>query len=200
MSDVTRILSQIESGDPLAAEQLLPLVYDELRRLAEARLSHEKGGQTLQPTALVHEAYLRLVGLGDQVESENEILWNGRAHFFGAASTAMRRILVENARRKQRIRHGGGTQRQPLHENDLLADSPDESQDSRLLALDAALSRLLADQPAIGQLVNLRYFGGLTTEQTAKALKVSTRTVKRHWTYAKAWLRREIEKHQFDDN
>ena len=159
MTDVTRILSQIESGDPSAAEQLLPLVYDELRKLAAARLADETSNQTLQPTALVHEAYLRLVGLGMHPESDNEILWNGRAHFFGAAAQAMRRILIENARRKKRVRHGGGIPRQLLHEDDVIADPPDESQDNRLLALDAALSRLLVDQPAIGQLVSLRYLG-----------------------------------------
>lgn len=200
MSDVTRILSQMEAGDPSASEQLLPLVYDELRRLAAARLADEKSNQTLQPTALVHEAYLRLIGLVDHHKSDNEILWNGRAHFFGAAAQAMRRIMVENARRKKRVRHGGGIQRQLLHEDEVIADSLDESQDSRLLALDAALSRLLVDQPAIGQLVNLRYFGGLTIEQAAKALKISTRTAKRHWTYAKAWLRREMDDHYFDDD
>ena len=200
MTDVTRILSQIESGDPLAAEQLLPLVYEELRKLAAARLADEKSGHSLQPTALVHEAFLRLVGQDKHHESGNEVLWNGRAHFFGAAAESMRRILVENARRKKRVRHGGGIQRQLLNENDAIADSLDESYDARLLALDAALSRLLVDRPAIGQLVNLRYFGGLTTEQTAQALKISTRTAKRHWTYAKAWLRREIDGHNFDED
>ena len=200
MTDVTLILSQIECGDPLAAQKLLPMVYDELRRLAAVRLADEKSGQTLQPTALVHEAFLRLVGPDKLHESGSEVLWNGRAHFFGAAAEAMRRILVENARRKKRVRHGGGLQRQLLDENDVIANPPDESQEARLLALDAALSRLLVDRPDIGQLVKLRYFGGLTTEQTAQALKISTRTAKRHWTYAKAWLRREIDGHDFDDD
>lgn len=200
MSEVTRILLQIESGDQSAADQLLPLVYEELRKLATVRLSDEKSGQTLQPTALVHEAYLRLLGPWKHRESGNEVLWNGRAHFFGAAAESMRRILVENARRKKRVRHGGDIQRKLLIENDAIADPQDESQDARLLALDAALSRLLLDRPEIGQLVNLRYFGGLTTEQTAQALKISTRTAKRHWTYAKAWLRREIDGHHFDDD
>ena len=198
MTDVTQILYEIEQGDAVSAEKLLPLVYEELRKLAAARLANENCGQTLQPTALVHEAYLRLVGPDNHQESGSEILWKGRAYFFGAASEAMRRILVENARRKKRVRHGEGIQRQLLHENDAIADLPDDSQDARLLALDAALSRLLVDRPEIGQLVNLRYFGGLTTEQIARALKISTRTAKRHWTYAKAWLRREIDGHNFD--
>lgn len=200
MTEVTQILVAMEQGDAASAEKLLPLVYEELRKLAAARLANENCGQTLQPTALVHEAYLRLVGPDNHHESGSEILWKGRAHFFGAASEAMRRILVENARRKKRVRHGGAIQRQLLHENDAIVDPLDESHDERLLALDAALSRLLMDHPAIGQLVKLRYFGGLTTEQSAQALKISTRTAKRHWTYAKAWLRREIDGQDFVDD
>ncbi len=165
--------------------------------MAASKLSDEKSGQTLQPTALEHEAFMRLVGPDQHHESGNEALWNGRAHFFGAAAEAMRRILVENARRKNRVRHGGGIQHQLLHANDAIAN-PTETQEARLLALDAALTRLLVDLTTIGQLVKLRYFGGLTIEQTARALKISTRTAKRHWTCAKAWLRREIDCHDFD--
>ena len=177
MSDVTRILSQIESGDPSAADQLLPLVYDELRKLAAAKLSQEKPGQTLQATALVHEAYLRLGGP----------FANSR-HFFGAAAEAMRRILVENARRKARLKHGGGQNRYEIQEGDLVSQLPDE----RLLALDEALLRLASVHPHLAELVKLRYFAEMTVDQTAELLGDSPRTVKRNWVYASAWLKREM--------
>src|SRR5262245_54076741 len=179
MTDVTRILAAIEAGDPHAAARLLPLVYDELRRLAAAQMAREKPGQTLDATALVHEAYLRLVG--DQ-------RFENTRHFFAAAAEAMRRILVENARRKARVKHGGGRQRQDLREADLVADMPDE----QLLALDEALGQLAAARPDLAELVKLRYFAQMTVEQTAAVLGSSPRTVKRDWVYASAWLRRSI--------
>ena len=179
MSDVTRILSEIESGDPSAAAQLLPLVYDELRKLAAARLTQEKPGQTLQATALVHEAYLKLGGPFE----------NSR-HFFGAAAEAMRRILVENARRKARLKHGGGRQRYELQEGDLFLPRPDE----QLLTLDDALTRLALVHPQFSKLVEQRYFTELTIEQTAALLGDSPSSLKRNWVYASAWLRREIER------
>ncbi len=182
MTGVTQILSQIESGDPSAADQLLPLVYEELRRLAAQKLAHEKPGQTLQATALVHEAYLRLVGV------EKAQHWNGRGHFFGAAAEAMRRILIEQARRKERIRHGGGQPRVQLDKLDLAGVSASED----ILALDEALQRLSAEEPIVTQVVKLRYFAGLTIEQTAAALDISVRTTNRHWAYAKAWLFQEL--------
>lgn len=182
MSDVTRILSQIKSGDPTAAERLLPLVYEELRRLAAAKLAKEKPGQTLQATALVHEAYLRLVG------SEEQVSWNGRGHFFGAAAEAMRRILVENARRKQRVRHGGGHERLNLDAVDLEGAEPT----GNILALNEAIDRLAATERGAADVVKLRYFAGLSIEQTAQALGISVRTANRHWAYAKAWLFREL--------
>ena len=178
MSDVTRILSAIEHGDPSAAEQLLPLVYDELRKLAAQRLAQEKSGQTLQPTALVHEAYLRLVG-GDQPQD-----WNGRGHFFAAAAEAMRRILVESARRKGRVRHGGGRRRLDLDQLSIA----DVCRDEDLLALDIALAKLEDEEPEAAAVVKLRYFAGLTAEQAAEALSISKRTADRHWAYARAWL------------
>lgn len=178
MSEVTRILSKIEQGDQQAAEELLPLIYDELRQLAARLLSHEKPGQTLQPTALVHEAYMRLVG------SSGESDWDNQRHFFAAASEAMRRILVENARRKQRVKHGGDHQRVDYQEHSLVADIPSED----VLALDEALSRLTEVQPAKAELVKLRCFGGLTLEQAAEVLDISRATASRHWSYARAWL------------
>jgi RNA polymerase sigma factor (TIGR02999 family) len=178
MSDVTRILSQIESGDPKAAEQLLPLVYDQLRRLAARELSREAAGHTLQPTALVHEAYVRLV---DQSGAPK---WNHRGHFYTAAAEAMRRILVESARRKQTLKRGGDRERLPLDPDQI----PTPGKRPDLLALDAALTQLAIDRPELARLVSLRYFAGLTMEQTAKALQVSLRTAERNWTYAKAWL------------
>ena len=182
MSDVTRILCAIDQGDPAAAEQLLPLVYEELRRLAAQKLSHEKPNQTLQATALVHEAYLRLV------DAERVQHWDSRGHFFAAAAEAMRRILVENARRKQRQRHGGGRSQLELHEDDLVLDVPPDD----VLALDEALQKLAAEDPLMASLVTLRYFSGLTMEQAAAVLDVSLRTAERYWTYARAWLHDEI--------
>jgi RNA polymerase sigma factor (TIGR02999 family) len=181
MSEVTRILSAIEGGDPGAAEQLLPLVYDELRRLAAQKLAHEKPGQTLEATALVHEAYVRLV----DVEKAQQ--WNGRGHFFASAAEAMRRILVENARRKGRKKHGGGRRRVNL---DVALGVADAAVD--LLALDEALSRLEAADPVAARLVTLRYFAGLTTAAAAEMLGISVRSAERNWTYAKSWLHREL--------
>jgi RNA polymerase sigma factor (TIGR02999 family) len=185
MSEVTRILSAIEQGDPHAAEQLLPLVYDELRRLAAQKLAQEKPGQTLQATALVHEAYLRLVDV------KKAQAWNGRGHFFAAAAEAMRRILVENARRKQRRRHGGGLRKQPLDENEPAVVPPVDPLD--LLALDEALARLEATSPRKARLVKLRYFAGLTLPEAAAMLGIAPSTAEADWTYAKAWLKREME-------
>lgn len=179
MADITQILSRIESGDPSAGDQLLPLVYDELRKLASMRLAQEKPGQTLQATALVHEAYLRLLGPdGDGPH------WNGRSHFFGAAAEAMRRILVESARRKQRHKHGGDRKRVDLDETCYVADSNSDD----LLALDEALTRLAAESPAKAELVKLRYFAGLTIEEAAAAMDISRATAKRYWAYSRAWL------------
>jgi RNA polymerase sigma factor (TIGR02999 family) len=180
MSDVTRILLQIESGDPSAAEQLLPLVYDELRKLAAAKLAHEKPGQTLQATALVHEAYLRLVG------SETDRTYRDRSHFFATAATAMRRILVDNARAKRSDKRGGVRQRQPFE--DVAAPLPDDE----LLALHEALDQLAAEDPLKAQLVELRYFAGLTGNQTADVLGISPSTADRHWVFARAWLQSKV--------
>jgi len=182
MTDLTRILSAIEQGDPHAAEQLLPLVYEELRRLAAQRLAGEGPGHTLQPTALVHEAYLKLVGPNPQQP------WNGRVHFFAAAAEAMRRILIDHARRKRRTRRGGGMKRVELEDMDdieLLAESGDGDE---LLALDVALAQLAAADPRRAELVKLRYFAGLTLEQTAELLGISRATADRHWAFARAWL------------
>jgi RNA polymerase sigma factor (TIGR02999 family) len=180
--ETTRILSAIEQGDPQAAEKLLPLVYDELRKLAAQRMGEERAGQTLQATALVHEAYLRLIG------SKADSKWNSRGHFFAAAAEAMRRILVEKARRNLRIRHGGACRRLELDELDLADDEPSE----KILALNEALERLAADEPAAAQVVKLRYFAGLTIDQAATALNISVRTANRHWSYAKAWLYQQL--------
>ncbi len=182
MSDVTHILMQIEQGDAHASDQLLPLVYDELRKLAAAKLACEKTRQTLQPTALVHEAYLRLVKSPDQSP------WNGRGHFFAAAAQAMRRILVESARHKQRLKHGGQMQRVELEPIAL----PPAVDADELLALDAALEKLSAAEPVIAELVQLRHFAGLTIQQTAEAMGISVRTANRHWAYAKAWLYQQL--------
>jgi RNA polymerase sigma factor (TIGR02999 family) len=178
MSDVTRILLAIEQGDPHAADQLLPLVYDALRQLAARKLAHEAPGQTLQPTALVHEAYLRLVG------ASGEQHWDGRGHFFAAAAEAMRRILIENARRKQRDRHGGGRRRVELPDLPVTDQDPDD-----LLALDDALARLAAEDAAAAEVVKLRLYAGLSVEEAAAALGISRAQAYRHWTYARAWLR-----------
>jgi len=179
MSEVTRILSAIEQGDPHAAEHLLPLVYEELRKLAAQRLAQEKPGQTLQATALVHEAYLRLVDV-DKAQH-----WNSRGHFFAAAAEAMRRILVENARRKQRYKHGGGRHKATLDPAGLSYESADEE----ILAIDDALGRLSANDPVASELVKLRYFAGLSVEQAAEALGIPRSTAYVHWSYARASLR-----------
>lgn len=186
MSDVTQILSRLESGDPSAAEKLLPLVYDELRSLAAARLSREKPGQTLQATALVHEAYLRILG-----PSGESRFWNSRGHFFAAAAEAMRRILVENARRRLRSKHGGGRCREELESSQVVA--PEVPED--LLALDEALEKLTEHDSQSAELVKLRYFAGLTISQAAEILDVSPRKADFIWSFARAWLRREIEEH-----
>jgi RNA polymerase sigma factor (TIGR02999 family) len=185
MNDVTRILSAIKQGDPQAAAQLLPLVYDELRQLAAQRLAQEKPGQTLQPTALVHEAYLRLVG-GEQTQS-----WHGRKHFFAAAAEAMRRILIDSARHKQTRKAGGGRRRLDL---DDIEPAFQEANGDRLLALDEALQQLEAEDPRKAELVKLRFFAGLTAEQAAAALGVSTSTGEKDWAYARSWLRVAIDR------
>src|SRR5262245_6008429 len=178
MSDVTRILLQIEQGDPQAAEKLLPLVYEELRQLAAVRLAQDKPGQTLQATALVHEAYVRLAN------ADNLQLWTSRGHFFAAAAEAMRRILVESARRKQSLRHGGEWQR---HDLDVLALSSPKTPDE-LVALSEALDRLAEISAQAAELVKLRFFAGLTNDQAAAALGISPRKANQVWAYAKAWL------------
>jgi RNA polymerase sigma factor (TIGR02999 family) len=190
MSDITRILSAIDQGDPAAAEKLLPLVYDELRKLAAIRLGQEKPGQTLQATALVHEAYLRLVG----VESPQK--WDGRGHFFAAAAEAMRRILVEQARRKKRIKHGGEFQRAHVGELNLVAggefnlvsDAEDE-----VLSVHEALDRLAAVDAQAAQVVKLHFFAGLTLEDVASVLEISSRTAYRDWAFARAWLAKRLD-------
>ena len=182
MSDVTRILSRIESGDPSAAEQLLPLVYRELRQLAAAKISQEKPGQTLQATALVHEAYIRLV------DREKAQQWDSRLHFFSAASEAMRRILVEYARRKGRKRHGGGNKRNDLAEFDVVGLPVGDV----ILDLDEALTQLANDESRSAELAKLRLFAGLTLDEAALALGISIRTAKRDWAYARAWLSRTL--------
>ena len=182
MSDVTCILSRIQSGDPVAAEQLLPLVYDELRKLAAAKLAQEKPGQTLQPTALVHEAYIRLVDV------EQPQTWDSRQHFFSAAAEAMRRILVETARRKKRIKHGGRFERVELDEEQLAVELPLDD----LLAIDEALAKLEATDQQAAQLLKLRYFAGVSVEQAAELLGIPARTAYRNWVYARAWVFRCI--------
>jgi RNA polymerase sigma factor (TIGR02999 family) len=179
MSEVTQLLDRIQRGDPHAAAQLMPLVYNELRQLAAQKLAQERPGQTLDATALVHEAYLRLVG--DQQ-------FSGRGHFFAAAAEAMRRILVENARRKARRKHGGGRQRQELPSDLVSEDKPEDD----ILAIDAALAKLAQRDPLKARLVELRFFAGLTGEQAALALGISPSTADRHWVFARAWLRREL--------
>ena len=185
MNEVTRILSAVESGEPQAAEQLLPLVYDELRRLAAQRLAQERPGQTLQATALVHEAYLRLV------DTDLVRRWDSRGHFFAAAAEAMRRILVERARRRGRLRHGGGLRRLDLLEAEGAAGPGDDEQ---ILLLDEALSRLAAARPQAAELVKLRFFSGLTAEEAAPLVGLSPRSARRLWAFARAWLRRDIER------
>jgi len=183
MSEVTRILSAIEQGDAKAAAQLLPLVYEELRKLAAARLAHEKPGQTLQATALVHEAYLRLVG------EEGCRSFKDRSHFFAAAATAMRRILIDSARHKQTHKRGGGLQRREL--DGLAAPEPE----AQLLALDEALHKLAQADPLKARLIELRYFAGLSADQAAQVLGISPSTADRHWAYARAWLQAEVGGH-----
>ena len=189
MSDVTHVLSQIESGDSAAAEQLLPLVYEELRKLAAARLSHEKPGQTLQATAIVHEAYMRLLGNREDAKAEKQH-WDNRRHFFAAAAEAMRRILVEQARRKGRMRHGGGLKRVELMDVDIVA--PDDEEE--ILLLDESLTRLATARPQAAELVKLRFFSNLTVEEAALVLGLSARSARRLWVFARAWLRRDIER------
>jgi RNA polymerase sigma factor (TIGR02999 family) len=178
MSEVTRILSAIEQGDPAAAEQLLPLVYDELRKLAAQRLAHEKPGQTLDATALVHEAYVRLV------DSENTQPWNSRGHFFAAAAEAMRRILINRARDKHRQKRGGSWERVDLDQ----VVVADRASDEQIVAIDEALQALAQKNAACAELVKLRFFTGLTLEQSAAALGIARRTAHRYWAFARAWL------------
>lgn len=181
MGDVTRILAAIEQGDARAADELLPVVYEELRRLAAAKMSQEPPGHTLQATALVHEAYIRLVGSQDQD-------WSGRTHFFAAAAEAMRRILIDNARRKLRLKRGGGRQKIGLTDAEPAIEGPSDD----LIALDEALDRLAEMDKTKADLVKLRYFAGLTLEQTAGVLNLPERTAKRYWAHARAWLHREV--------
>ena len=189
MNDVTRVLSAIEHGDPRAPKQLLPLVYDELRKLAAQRLARESPGQTLQATALVHEAYLRLIG----AETPS---WNGRGHFFSAAAEAMRRILIENARRKKAEKCGGALQRVDLEAVDVPADGRSED----VLALDEALSRLAAEDPTKAELVKLRYFGGLSVEDAGQVLGISRATADRYWAFARVWLYSELSDEGLGDS
>ncbi|MGH7941355.1 MAG: sigma-70 family RNA polymerase sigma factor [Limisphaerales bacterium] len=182
MSDVTRILQSIESGDAKAAEELLPLVYGELRKLAAAKMANESSNQTLQPTALVHEAWLRLTG------NEN-VKWNGRAHFFGAAAEAMRRILIDNARRKRALRHGGGQQRLDIEAVEIAT----REKEDELLAMNEALEKFAALDKPKAELVKLRYFVGLTIDESAEILSISVPTAKRWWAYARAWLFCQIQ-------
>ncbi len=184
MSEATRIFAAIDQGDPHAAEQLLPLVYDELRTLAAARLQHEKPGQTLQATALVHEAYLRLVG------SEGNQHWQNRSHFFAAAAEAMRRILLNRARDKKRLKRGGGRQRINLDQVQLALETAEEE----LLALDEALEKLDQQDKPAADLVKLRFFAGLTLKQAAESLGITQRTAERQWAYTRAWLYDQIRR------
>lgn len=182
MSDITLMLQAVARGERQASADLLPLVYEELRRLAGARMARETAGQTLQPTALVHEAWLRLVGDADRN-------WENRAHFFGAAAEAMRRILIESARRKSRLKHGGGQVRLDIDELELAAITPDD----KLLLIDEALERLQSEDPETARVVVLKFFGGLTNEEIAAITGTSDRTVRRQWNYAKAWLFKHIQ-------
>lgn len=183
MSDVTRLIQAIEEGNEQAADELLPLVYEELRKLARTRLANEKNGHTLQPTELVHEAYLRLVGRVDMD-------WNGRGHFFAAAAEAMRRILIDRARRRQTTKHGGGVHRMNLDDQHVAVTDDD---DQRLLRLDCALRKFEEFDPIRSELVKLRYFAGLTNREAAQAIKVSTATAERYWVFARTWLQKEMQ-------
>jgi RNA polymerase sigma factor (sigma-70 family) len=204
MSDVTRILSQIEQGDPRAAEQLLPLVYDQLRRLAEAKLAHEKPGQTLQATALVHEAYLRLVAptqregeavaAGPHEPRAEPPAWHSRRHFFAAAAESMQRILIESARRKKRLKRGGALERAELGDVPEIEQAPLDE----LIDLGQALTKLARENPQKAELVKLRFFAGLSLEEIGQLLGISLPTVKRHWRFARAWLHKEM--HQTADS
>jgi RNA polymerase sigma factor (TIGR02999 family) len=181
MSAVTVILNRVQAGEPHAAEELLPFVYDELRKLAAAKMAHEAPGHTLQPTALVHEAWLRLVGAGPQS-------WENRGHFFAAAAEAMRRILIDSARRKEARKRGAGLQRVNLEDVDVAA----KADETTLLRMDEALAKLAQEDPPSAELVRLRFFAGLTTEQAAAALGISERTARRYWVFARAWLHDEL--------
>ncbi len=194
MSNVTHILDAIQAGDANAADQLLPLVYDELRKLAAAKMAVERSDHTLNPTALVHEAYLRLVA--SPGSKSGEVLFDNRGHFFAAAAEAMRRILIENARRKKRMRHGGLLHRQELHPDQALVPEPDAD----LIALDDALRKLADECPLHARIVELRYFAGLTGEQAARLVGVSASTADRHWVFARAWLRREMQSDKLSGN
>lgn len=185
MSDVTLILQAVKRGEKQASEELLPLVYDELRRIAAARMAREAAGQTLQPTALVHEAWVRMV-------NDDSRTWDNRAHFFGAASEAMRRILIERARRKSRIKHGGKQQRVNIEDLDIAEVLPDET----ILLVDEALERLKAEDPETAQVVVLKFFGGLNNAEIVEITGTSDRTVRRQWEFAKAWLFKSISKHR----
>ena len=187
MSEVTQILERAEQGDPKAAEELLPLVYEELRKLAAAKMAHEAPGQTLQATALVHEAWLRLAG-------GSERPWNNRGHFFGAAAEAMRRILVERARKKARVRHGGGLEKMDWEHVTIATEDCDDT----VLAIHEALEKLTTESPQKAEIVKLRYFTGLEHQEIAQALGISEPTVRRHWAYARAWLYAELK--QKSDN
>ena len=189
MSNVTQLLAQIENGDAAASEQLLPLVYNELRKLAAAKLANERPGQTLQATALVHDAFIRLVDVDKGQQ------WDSSGHFFAAAAEAMRRILVENARRKQRVKHGGGFSRVEIE----IANLPTRMRPGDLIALDEALQELRREDPVKAQLVTLRYFGGMTIEQAAEILQISRTTAHRYWIFARAWLHQRICGDQSDE-
>jgi RNA polymerase sigma factor (TIGR02999 family) len=182
MSEITQVLQAIRRGDGRASEELLPLVYNELRQLAAARMNQESAGHTLQATALVHEAWLRMVGDGDRE-------WQNRAHFFGAAAEAMRRILVDNARRKSRLKRGGDQARVDIEELDLVATSPDE----KILLMDEALEKLRAEDPEKARIVVMKFFGGMTNQEVAENLGMTERTVERQWAFAKAWLFQSIQ-------
>jgi RNA polymerase sigma factor (TIGR02999 family) len=184
LSELSQILQRVEAGDPLAADQLLPLVYHELRRLASQMMANERAQHTLQATALVHEAFLRLMG------NPSDYTWQSSRHFYGAAAEAMRRILIEAARRRASLKRGGDRQRMDLQDEHA---KPDDTDWAGLLALDEALKKLETEDPDSYRLVMLRYFGGLTVEQAAEAMGISSRTAKRYWSYARAWLHREIE-------